>query len=156
MPPEAATTALAAEEPAAAAPAEEPEPELRVGLAAVEEIEVLLHICSFLGPSSLGRLACVSSSFGRKVEWSSTRCRTNGDVQRLSDQPGDELWSLVDEAAMIELGPPAVICRRCAAAMVRFSFRCNECGAWDSAAALGERTEPASGSDLRSAVDLPA
>lgn len=98
MPSEAAT-ALAAEEPAAAAPAEEPEPELLIGLAAVEEIEVLLHICSFLDPSSLGRLACVSSSFGRKVEWSSTRCRTNGDVQRLSDQPGDELWSLVDEAA---------------------------------------------------------
>jgi len=60
------------------------------------------------------------------------------------------------EAAMIELGPPAVICRRCAAAMARFSFRCNDCGAWDSAAALGERTEAASGSDLRSAVDLPA
>ena len=60
------------------------------------------------------------------------------------------------EAAMTDLGPPAVICRRCAAAMPRFSFRCNDCGVWDSAVAFGERVEAAPESDLRSAVDLPA
>ena len=60
------------------------------------------------------------------------------------------------EAAMMDLGPPLVVCRRCAAAMARFSFRCNECGAWDSAVAFSERVEATDESDLRSAVDLPA
>lgn len=43
------------------------------------------------------------------------------------------------EAAMMEVAAPAVICRRCAAEMKRFGFRCNTCGAWDSAVALGDR-----------------
>ncbi|MEZ4381726.1 MAG: hypothetical protein R3A79_10270 [Nannocystaceae bacterium] len=60
------------------------------------------------------------------------------------------------EAAMTDLGPPAVICRRCAAAMPRFSFRCNDCGVWDCAVAYGERVEAGPESDLRSAVDLTA
>ncbi|MEZ4453424.1 MAG: hypothetical protein R3B09_28430 [Nannocystaceae bacterium] len=43
------------------------------------------------------------------------------------------------EAAMMEVAAPAVICRRCAGEMKRFGFRCNTCGAWDSAVALGDR-----------------
>ena len=43
------------------------------------------------------------------------------------------------EAAMIEVGAAPVVCRRCAAEMRRFAFRCASCGAWDSAAAPGDR-----------------
>ncbi|MBK7823836.1 hypothetical protein [Nannocystis sp.] len=37
------------------------------------------------------------------------------------------------DAAMMELPPPIVVCRACAREMPRFRFRCDECGAWDSA-----------------------
>lgn len=40
------------------------------------------------------------------------------------------------DAAMMELPPPIVVCRACAREMPRFRFRCDECGAWDSAATL--------------------
>ena len=60
------------------------------------------------------------------------------------------------EAAMIDLGSPTVICRRCAGAMRRFGFRCSNCGAWDSAVALGDRAAVGADPDPRSAVDLSA
>lgn len=41
------------------------------------------------------------------------------------------------DAAMMELPPPIVVCRACAREMPRFRFRCDECGAWDSAINLG-------------------
>eukprot|EP01043_Picozoa_sp_COSAG02_P003638 COSAG02_NODE_90_length_37755_cov_29.833364_23_plen_122_part_00 len=48
----------------------QPEPELEVfGLGDIEELHVLLHICSFLAPNDLARLACVSRCFGAKIEW---------------------------------------------------------------------------------------
>jgi lipopolysaccharide biosynthesis regulator YciM len=40
------------------------------------------------------------------------------------------------EAAMMELPPPIVVCRACAREMPRFRFRCDDCGAWDSAITL--------------------
>jgi hypothetical protein len=40
------------------------------------------------------------------------------------------------EAAMMELPPPIVVCRACAREMPRFRFRCDDCGAWDSAVTL--------------------
>ena len=43
------------------------------------------------------------------------------------------------ETAMAELSPPALLCERCGSAMPRFRFRCDECGAWDSASAEGIR-----------------
>lgn len=54
------------------------------------------------------------------------------------------------EAAMAEVGPGAVVCRRCAVEMKRFAFRCDHCGAWDSAVALGDRLPEASEVDVRS------
>lgn len=39
------------------------------GLGDIEELEVLLYICSFLPPKDLGRLACVARKFGQKMEW---------------------------------------------------------------------------------------
>ena len=39
------------------------------GLGDIEEVEVLLNICRFLGARALGRLACVSRCFGEKLEW---------------------------------------------------------------------------------------
>ena len=50
-------------------PVPEPEPLSRLGLGNLEELDVLLHICSFLAARELGRLACVSRCFGRKTEW---------------------------------------------------------------------------------------
>jgi predicted ATP-dependent serine protease len=32
---------------------------------------------------------------------------------------------------------PALLCRRCGSTMPGFRFRCNECGAWDSASLEG-------------------
>jgi lipopolysaccharide biosynthesis regulator YciM len=40
------------------------------------------------------------------------------------------------EAAMMDSTPPIVVCRACAREMPRFRFRCDECGAWDSAVTL--------------------
>lgn len=48
---------------------------------------------------------------------------------------------LAREAAMKDITPPTLVCRQCAAPMVRFSFRCPVCGAWDSAAALEDAGE---------------
>ena len=39
-------------------------------------------------------------------------------------------------AAMMDLPAPIVVCRRCAREMPRFRFRCDECGAWDSAVTI--------------------
>ncbi len=47
------------------------------------------------------------------------------------------------DAAMMELPPPIVVCRACAREMPRFRFRCDECGAWDSAVTLDGRTTSA-------------
>jgi len=57
------------------------------------------------------------------------------------------------DAAMTELPPPIVVCRACAREMPRFRFRCDDCGAWDSAGTLdghanrqvGARERPAAG-----------
>ena len=42
-------------------------PQLQVGLGNLEELELLLRICSHLTLRELGRLACVSTMFGRKT-----------------------------------------------------------------------------------------
>jgi lipopolysaccharide biosynthesis regulator YciM len=41
------------------------------------------------------------------------------------------------EAAMGSIEAPALVCRKCGAKMLGFRFRCNECGAWDSASVEG-------------------
>ena len=49
----------------------EPEPTVGFcGLADIEDTEALLHICRFLGPCELATLSCVSTRFGKKVDWS--------------------------------------------------------------------------------------
>ena len=61
------------------------------GLSSIEEVEVLLRICSHLPPTDLARLACVSRAFGGEIEW---RSAADGD--------GDgtpALRSVVEEAA---------------------------------------------------------
>ena len=40
-----------------------------IGLGDIEEVEVLVRICGCLKPKDLGRLACVSGSFGRTIGW---------------------------------------------------------------------------------------
>jgi len=44
---------------------------------------------------------------------------------------------LAREAAMREPPPPALLCNRCGDFMPRFRFRCDACGAWDSASPQG-------------------
>eukprot|EP01043_Picozoa_sp_COSAG02_P008324 COSAG02_NODE_264_length_26618_cov_244.096459_8_plen_182_part_00 len=52
-------------------PKPEPEPEVApAGLGNIVDSEVLVHICSFLAPKDLGRLACAARCFSTKVEWS--------------------------------------------------------------------------------------
>lgn len=54
----------------------------------IEDVEVLLHICGYIEqPKILGRLACVSSSFGRPFAWPSVAV------------VGREQWSVVEESA---------------------------------------------------------
>ena len=87
--------------PAAVQPEPEPEPELSkaaagaaaaagpdpdekpVGLADVQEPEVLVNICSSLGPKDLGRLACVGRGFGGAVDW--RRRNRDVDMQRFEE-----------------------------------------------------------------------
>jgi hypothetical protein len=59
---------------------DEPKPLLAFGY--IEEIELLAHICSFLASKDLGRLVCVSASFGRKTDWQ--RSEEGGGTQQLS------------------------------------------------------------------------
>jgi lipopolysaccharide biosynthesis regulator YciM len=47
------------------------------------------------------------------------------------------------EAAMGAIEAPALLCRKCGAKMPGFRFRCNECGAWDSASVEGLSRGPA-------------
>ena len=54
-------------------------------LSTIEEVEVLVHICSFLDPKDLGHLARASVAFGRKIAWGTGT--------------GTELRSAVDESA---------------------------------------------------------
>lgn len=49
------------------------------------------------------------------------------------------------DAAMTDLSPPIVVCRQCAREMPRFRFRCDECGAWDSAVTLEAFTQAPAG-----------
>jgi lipopolysaccharide biosynthesis regulator YciM len=50
------------------------------------------------------------------------------------------------EAAMRELDPPGLLCRRCGVAMDKFAFRCMRCGAWDCATTVGlSRMPPKTG-----------
>ena len=58
------------------------------GFGSIEEAEVLVQVCRFLGPKDLGRLACVSSSFGRKTCW-----------ERMVGVGSVELRSVVEETA---------------------------------------------------------
>ena len=58
-------------------------------LGSIEEVEVLVRICSFLALKALGRLSCVSRIFGRKTSW-------KGNVV---DGDGTEQRSVVDETA---------------------------------------------------------
>lgn len=53
------------------------------------------------------------------------------------------------EAAMRELPPPALLCDRCGEFMPRFRFRCDACGAWDSASPQGVGADPSPGEDRR-------
>ena len=63
----------------------------QLGLGAIEEIEVLLHICSFLESlKDLGRLACVSRTFGHRLWWPCADESGGGEL---------ELRSIVEEAA---------------------------------------------------------
>lgn len=48
---------------------------------------------------------------------------------------------LAREAAMKDITPPTLVCRQCAAPMVRFGFRCSLCGAWDAAATAEDAGE---------------
>jgi len=59
---------------------DEPKPLLAFGY--IEVIELLAHICSFLASKDLGRLVCVSASFGRKTDWQ--RSEEGGGTQQLS------------------------------------------------------------------------
>jgi lipopolysaccharide biosynthesis regulator YciM len=53
---------------------------------------------------------------------------------------------LARDAAMRESGPPGLLCSRCGTKMPRFRFRCDHCGAWDSATIEGiVRARPRSG-----------
>ena len=61
---------------------DEPKPLLAFGY--IEEIELLAPICSFLASKDLGRLVCVSASFGRKTDWQ--RSEEGGGTQQL------QLW----------------------------------------------------------------
>lgn len=70
-------------------------------------------------------------------------------LERVSDRSAEAALSLVRlrlargqrdqarEAAMRELSPPGMLCDRCGVAMPRFRFRCDNCGAWDSASIEG-------------------
>lgn len=44
---------------------------------------------------------------------------------------------LAREAAMRDHEPPALLCDHCGVKMPRFRFRCDNCGAWDSASVAG-------------------
>ncbi len=76
---EAAAAPLTANPVAANGDRREPELQLQqtpeeahqsdLGLGDIEEVELLVRICSFLAPKDLGRLARVSASFGRKTGW---------------------------------------------------------------------------------------
>ncbi|MCA9648719.1 MAG: hypothetical protein KC501_02355 [Myxococcales bacterium] len=57
------------------------------------------------------------------------------------------------EAAMGEPAAPRLSCRRCGVKMERFRFRCQACGAWDSASGEGRRASPgAARSEVRAAA----
>ena len=49
------------------------------------------------------------------------------------------------EIAMMDFSPPTLMCRACAREMPRFRFRCDDCGAWDSAVSLDEFVSRPSG-----------
>jgi lipopolysaccharide biosynthesis regulator YciM len=55
------------------------------------------------------------------------------------------------ETAMMDFSPPTLVCRACAREMQRFRFRCDDCGAWDSAATIdgfhGREPRPGRGRD---------
>ena len=55
------------------------------------------------------------------------------------------------ETAMMDLSQPTLVCRACAREMPRFRFRCDDCGAWDSAATIdgfqGREPRPGRGRD---------
>lgn len=46
------------------------------------------------------------------------------------------------EAAMAPPAMPGLLCRQCGTSMAKFSFRCNGCGAWDSASNEGLSHDP--------------
>lgn len=59
------------------------------------------------------------------------------------------------EAAMRPLDPPAILCGQCGSSMDRFTFRCERCGAWDSATTVGIAAvpgEPAASSSTSAGV----
>jgi lipopolysaccharide biosynthesis regulator YciM len=61
------------------------------------------------------------------------------------------------DAAMMELPPPIVVCRVCAREMPRFRFRCDDCGAWDSAVTLeAHAQQQVAGRALASTAGLAA
>jgi len=61
------------------------------------------------------------------------------------------------EAAMGEPSRPRLSCRRCGVKMERFRYRCQACGAWDSASDEGREAAPGvARSDVRIAVESRA
>lgn len=75
-----------------------------VGFGEIGEVEVLLNICRFLEPKDLGRLACVSASFGLcKADWQ----RSAGTAQLSVVEDAAHRWVLarpaVDQALVAHI-----------------------------------------------------
>ena len=71
----------------------EAEPGPGPGLDTLEDLDVVLRICGFLGLKDLGRLACVSRCFGGRLPWPSRGAAVVGGA------PPPRAWNVVEESA---------------------------------------------------------